>query len=293
MTQRVSDLIGEEGEVRLHTVIKNNSVKLDGISVFAKNRNVSPTIYLNDFYESYKEGCPIEELVRDITHIFERKNAMLQCPNMDFFKEYEKVSERIVYKVINYNRNKELLETIPHVKYMNLAVVFYYLVSNSKFENATVLINNKHLEMWGKDIEDMVEVASKNTPDILECEIKKLSDIIVEEMSEELGMEIAEEIGDDNTPMYVMTNKKRIYGAACMLYPNVIKEFAEKMNSDIFILPSSVHELIMIPVNRVDGSGELAQMVREVNMTQVALEEILSDNVYIYSRKTNSISISL
>ena len=110
-------------------------------------------------------------------------------------------------------------------------------------------------------------------------------------------------IGDDNIisemeedskncPMYVATNHSKIFGAAVMCYPNTIKEFAERMESDLFILPSSTHEVIIIVPRQVENLTELKEMVYEVNRTQLSPEEVLSDSVYFYNRKTDTITIA-
>ena len=95
----------------------------------------------------------------------------------------------------------------------------------------------------------------------------------------------------DAAPMYVLSNRTRVQGASCILYPNILKDFAAAVKSDFYILPSSVHEVILLPVQGDEDEEGLKRMVCEVNETQVEREEVLSDSVYYYSREREKLSI--
>ena len=92
-------------------------------------------------------------------------------------------------------------------------------------------------------------------------------------------------------PLLVLTNSRRYLGAACILYRGVLERFAKKLGENLYILPSSVHEVILLPETKVNSSKNLLRMVMEVNRTQLAPEEVLSDTVYYYDRKSGKISI--
>lgn len=96
-------------------------------------------------------------------------------------------------------------------------------------------------------------------------------------------------------PMYVITNKQNLYGAVCILYPDVLKDVAQKLDSDFYVLPSSVHETIAVPAENLDinHASSLKAMVREVNQSELTPEEVLSDNVYYYCRKKHTLSLAL
>ena len=84
--------------------------------------------------------------------------------------------------------------------------------------------------------------------------------------------------------MYILTNQKGINGASCLLYPDVMNKLSEEFQSDFYVFPSSIHELILVPTHDNKSNNEYSNMVREINATQVAREEVLSDHVYYYSR---------
>ena len=97
---------------------------------------------------------------------------------------------------------------------------------------------------------------------------------------------------EGKTPMYVLTNRKRCNGAACVLYEQVLENFAKKINDNLYILPSSVHEVIMIPASFAGKASQLREMVEEINATQVEDEEVLSDSVYFFNRMTKKLELA-
>lgn len=298
--QGLSEITGEEGKVSISHVIKNNGVELDGLIIMMKDSNVSPTIYLNNYYEEYCGGRPMKAIIENIFEIYdENKNKVTICA--EFFMNFENIKDKIVYKVINYNQNKKLLQKVPHKKILDLAVVFYCLLEQGESGNATALIYNTHMDTWNVDEEKIYETALENTPNLLKADIKRMSDIIKElfmqenNMSEEECSKIMDGLdgieGNKKADMYVLTNATRINGAACMLYDNVLGEFADLIESDLYILPSSIHEVIIVPkISNLDKE-ELSEMVKEVNQEGVANDEILSDTVYVYDRMDHIISL--
>lgn len=315
----IQDYLGEEATVMINKVTKNNGVILEGLSIMEKEKNISPTIYLNSFYDTYEEGEIFGEIVKRIINIY-KQNKIEENINMDFFMDYDKVKQKIVYKLINYDKNTELLKDIPYVKYLDLAIVFYCMVTSEQIGNASILIHNKHCAMWNVTLEDIYTIAKENTPRLLPCELRNMEDVmrqIVRENlqreyqassiitdSEEEKMESAAEgmeneveqmiggIKSDNqtVSMYVLSNQTRVHGAASILYQGVVSKFADDLQKDLYILPSSIHELILIPVENSEDPIELNEMVQEVNMTQVDAEEILADHAYYYSRTNKQVS---
>ena len=296
--ESVSDIIGEEGKVSISHIIKNNGVELDGLIIMLKDSNVSPTIYLNSYYGESCTGRPFEEIVDDIINVYnENKDKVTICA--DFFLNFENIKEKIVYKVINYDQNKKLLQKVPHKKILDLAVVFYCLIEQGELGNATALIYNTHLQNWNVDVDAIYEIAMENTPKLLKSNIKKMADIIKElfmqeeNNCEDKDVDIFDNMNADDisADMFVLTNVSRINGAACMLYEDVLSNFANSIDSDLYILPSSIHEVIIVPqVNNLD-KDELCLMVKEVNAEGVADDEILSDHVYVYNRIDHTITL--
>lgn len=299
--QKMQEELGEDIKVSLQDVTKNNGVVLTGLTFTQKNINISPTVYLEDFYEKYREGTAMEDIIKEIREIYE-KSKLDKDIDMDFFTEYEKAKGRIVYKLIHYDKNRELLKNIPHREYLDLAIVYYYLVDMKEFANATILIHNKHLDYWKVDESELYRIATENTPRLLKMHFCGMMDVLKELTEEDFWLEDKEKgENDDNrvfmeahsekdaTGMYVLSNVSRLYGASAVLYEGVLEYCYERLDGNFFILPSSVHEVILVPDEGQVTREKLSQMVREVNATQVEEQEQLSDFVYYYNAENGGI----
>lgn len=277
---------GNGHSVRLTTTIKNNGIILSGITVLQENCNISPTIYLDDYYDAYKNGtATISAITDNIMDIYKR-NKISKSINMNDFLNYEAIKHRIVYKLINTEKNRELLEEIPHVQFHDLSIVFEYLVSQENIGSASILINNTYLKLWDVDTDELYRIASINTPNLRKYVLKNMKDIL----RDMIGVMDSGEL-EDVFPMYVLTNESAIQGAACILYPNLLRDFAKAAQSNLFIIPSSINEMLILPYADSADSEQIKEIIWEVNKTQVATEEVLSDNLYIYERCTNELRI--
>lgn len=281
--KEIKKIIPADQKVEISSIMKNNGITEDAVSIMEKGKNISPTIYLKEFYECYKEGTALEELAAEIVRR-NNKYKLEESLDIGFFVDYEKARERIVFKLINRDKNHKLLENIPYVEYMDLVMVFYYLLHDETAGNATILIHNSHLKMWGISKEELYRKACENTPNLLPAAITGMREIIQQMMGDSANLE---EPVEEDVPMYVMTNPMKMNGAATMAYPNVVKNFANAIGHNVYIIPSSVHEVILVPESGTEG-GRLNEMVREVNESQVDPKEVLADHVYYYDRLENS-----
>ena len=287
--EALKERFGEECQIEYKEVLKNNGVKLDGVIVRQNNCVVSPTVYVNDYYEDFSNGENINNIA-DIIERLIRDNTIVDEFDADELILFDNVKDRIVFKLINFERNKELLETVPYKKYLDLAIVYYISVKEDIFECASILINNSHLKLWNKTLEEIDELAEKNTPFILKPELKSMGQTLKEIMFNSDDNEFDEK-DFENCYMYVLTNEKKQFGAATILYDNELKDFSERIESDFYIIPSSVHEVIIIPSKFVDSSDSLDEMICEVNSSQVPLVDILSDHAYKYNRADKCVSL--
>ncbi len=292
---RIADYVGKEEKVSINHVIKNNGIELDGIVIMNDNKKISPTIYLNEFYDKYNAGVGIDHLVDEIISIHREHDSKLLI-DPDIFKDFEKVKHCLAYKIINYEQNLKLLEQIPHKKILDLAIVFYLLLDTKEEQNLTVTVYNNHMNMWKLDVNQLYEMAKANTPNILQHELRNMNQVIGELLRETAGEEEAqaffERVDEKGMPMYILTNNRKNNGAITILYEDVLKDFSKTIQSDLYILPSSIHEVILIPKSDDIQRDDLATMVRTVNKEEVHMTEILSDNVYVYEREKDLLSIA-
>lgn len=277
--EEVERRAGKKYSVRLNDVMKNNGVVLSGLTVTQDDSNISPTIYLNDYYREYENGrATLGMVVNDVMDVYNR-NKVNRKLDMRYFLNYERVKEQIVFKLINTEKNRELLNDVPHMEFLDLSIVFQVLIPDENIGGgASVLIHNAHTKLWGVDCKELYKCALKNTPKLLKYEIKSMNDVICEIM--ETDKTCAPYC--DETPMYVLSNSRRTDGAVCMLYPELIGDFAKAVGGDVYIIPSSVHELLLLSAEAVEQGEGLREIIREVNETQLLTEEILSDSLYYY-----------
>ena len=282
-------IAGEGGNITINHVIKNNGCEMDGLVIMEKGKDIAPTIYLDSFYELYTNGENIKNIIRQIEVIYEQNKNNVTF-DVNILKHFDTIKDKIVYKVVNYRSNEKLLEQVPHKRILDLAVVFYCLLDNEYGRSATALIYNNNLKNWNVTIDDVYKAALKNTPDLLHSKISSMAALF-----EKCGVNVDGEEVDlkDYVPsdMYVLTNESKLNGAACILYENVLYDFAHKLGADLYILPSSVHEVILLPKLSMFEKDELVNMVKEVNTEGVAADEVLSDHVYEYNRTERLITM--
>ena len=286
---RIDDGVG----IEITEVTKNNGVVLKGLSLKESDSSISPTIYLERYFAAYRDGRSMEEICDEIVDVYHRGNLGAFFDVADFL-DFEKAKKRIVYKLVNYEKNKVLLKQIPHKPFLDMAVVYYYLLENDRLENATILIYNNHLESWNVTLNEIDQLAKENTPLLLKADLRSITEVLYQiirsrnEEDAEKFLELENETESDPI-MYVLSNKSKIFGAAAILYDDVLKNFSEKVQKDLYILPSSVHEVILIPKEESMEWEKLQEMVKEVNSTQVEDVEILSDSVYCYQRGNDAL----
>lgn len=299
--KNIEKMMDGEAKVIIKTMISNNDYERDAILILKDNSRIVPSIYLADFYDAYIKGQNIDDNVLDIYCAYER-HQINEDISFDFFKEYSRVKDNIAYKLVNKEKNKKLLEDVPYVEYLDLAIVFYMSVNTDFIKNAAILIHNNHLDMWNITKEELYNHAMENTPRLLKSTIVDMQSMIKNLINNvkqdnlsidknDVACEYAMDISELSDPgMYVLTNEEKIYGAACILYDDVLKQHGDALNTDFYIIPSSVHEVILIPVDYMNREY-IDDMIKQVNREELRENEVLSDHAYIYHRKTNEITI--
>lgn len=277
MMDKVQAELSDKVRISLEQIPKNNGIVQEGLVFTKEGAYASPIIYIEDYYRLWKKGIPMEQLAEKIVWSY----AHCCIPDMvktDFFRNYEAIKSHIYFKLVNYERNKSLLYQIPHRRILDLAVVYYY-----QMDHATILVRNSHLEMWNISEELLEKNAGIYTVKNLPAEILTMSELAA---LDEEGEEWAEENGLENisasTPMYVLTNMERCQGAAVILYPGVLQNMEHILGDRFYILPSSIHECILMPQSDRYTQDELSEIVAEINEKHLEQKDILSDHAYFY-----------
>lgn len=298
LVDELAKLFGDDVEIVRKAIPKNNIPGKDAILLKAKHIGscATPTFYLEEYYGSFLEGEPIKEIVKDIAESY-RRNAV--DIDLSFFQTYEKVRNNIFCMVVNKEKNEEFLKTVPHRTFLDLAIVPYYKYIG-KLGLGLIKIYKLHLDDWGISADELLDQAERNTRkekveyiemrSLLEkyCPVDEVQFRIVEQGDLD---EVQSEIEQKGSLAYVLTNKESYLGAIYLTYDSVLTEIGDRLGCDYFVLPSSVHECIIVPWDAALREEDLDRMVKEINQTEVKPEDVLADHAYLYQRSLHKLSI--
>lgn len=286
----------QDAKVVVQPVNKVNHT-LDGLSVRVSEEgaNISPTIYINHMYEDYLSCDDLSATLMRAADGYMRAMENAQNINVDEIIHGDGAKDKVVFQLVNTEQNKEMLADMPHREFKDLSVIYRMVVKLEGESIASTPIHNGYAKQLGFTEEQLFKFAAENTKRILPPVIKSMNDVMRDIFAKD-GMppEIAEMMLNEMPPnqqMYVITNAKGINGSVSMLYEDGLHDLAEKLGSDLYILPSSVHEVIAVSSDMGDPN-ELAAMVAEINAGQVALEERLSNQVYHYDKDLRKVTLA-
>lgn len=285
----MNERLSEDITVRIHTTVKNNGLKKQGITIEKKDVNISPTIYLEEFFSQYQKGRSLEEILKKIDHFYHEVRYE-ESLDVEAIQNYANLKDKVMFKLINKEKNQALLETVPYVEYQDLVLVFYVLLDIRKGGSATITVTNAMMKQWGVEVKDLYELAQMNGRRLLPATLIPIQEVI----DELVNIYCAE---DENTPeeaevvdeMYVLSNEIRSLGAAVIAYDHVLEMIAEELKSGFYLIPSSIHEMIVIVESENTYRKAIDETIVEVNETQVEPDEILSNHAYYYDRVSKTL----
>lgn len=295
--EKFKDYMSEEFkdyELVMTPVEKVNQVK-DGIHLVAVGDKtiISPTLYINDIYEHYKENEDLNESIRLAAENMER--AFKDRPFEKEMLDFDSAKDNIVFQLVNTEQNKEMLKGVPNRPFQDLSIIYRWVVSVDESGIASAVVRNNLAEKLGLSEEQLFNLAVENTRRLLPPTVRSMNDVI-KEMFLKDGMppEMAEMmIGEmpNEEMLWVISNERGLNGAISMLYEDKLHTLAEELGADLYIMPSSIHETIAVSAEFGDPY-QLAEMVTEINMDQVSLDERLSNQVYHYDKDLRKLSLA-
>ncbi len=297
---RVERVMNRSHNVKLHRVIKNNGVELNGLVISEKGREeIAPTIYLEPFYKGYQEGFSLPSIVDTIMEAYQDilADGEFRVPNIEF----EAAKQVLTYRLTGYKGNEQLLNDAPHIRFLDLAITFHYLYSHTENGIQSFRITNGLQEAWGVTVKEMFQIANENTQKKFPIVLHAIDDVLKSSLnwkddpfpthspssSEERVREWLSVAENRESLFVIIANAAGVNGATSVLYPNVISAIAEEWGKDVFLLPSSIHEVIVTPYSEEYGDAYLNKMVSEINRLEVPREDVLSNHVYLYKRESN------
>ena len=286
----VEEKAGETLKVQIVSANKNNGVTLTGITASRPESSGGACIYLNGYYEGYCDSqITLDWVTEDVYGKFVEHCNDLDGVDMKLLWDWEAAKTRIRAKLVNREMNCGFLKKVPHRDFLDLAVIYYVTVEGlPEGVNGAFTVSDGNMEIWKKEEDDLYQMAVSNM---------RLDGKPVFEDMEEILRSMIPVGGCPFTSkalkvrMYVLTNPQKIFGAAELLDENTLRGIGDKLGSDFAVLPSSVHESIIIPADVSAAYQELAEMVTDINMNVVSIQERLSDHVYLYERKEGVLRI--
>jgi hypothetical protein len=285
MVREVGDMLGEGYEIDLRDIVKNNGIVRHALVIKKEKNNIAPTIYIDELHKAYESGAVPISLAKDVVSLYRRSQPSDQM-DVSFFLDFSKVAPKLFFKAVNYEKNRKKLRDIPIKRVLDLALVPLCRFISESVGDGCITIQKSHLKEWEISEQELWENVVENAARVAPVKVSGLMDMMDKLIP-------VSERSDEVCGIYVATNTSMYLGAGVIFYPNMLKELADYHESDLFIIPSSVHETLIIPdTNMIMDIESLRDMICEVNRTAVADEEILSDNLYVYDRENGSMFIA-
>ena len=273
-------------------ITKANDVVYHALTVGKKGDNIGKNIYLESYYEKYELGCELEEIIKEISNELDDNRDFIESTEtqklLKGLANYEETKHKIVFKLVNKERNSSFLQDKLYKEFLDLAVVYQIALNHPDEGLAVCYVHPTFLKHWNVTEEELFVQAFKNIQKMLPATVKTLEELIASIMED-----YDDECGEKPTPFYVLSNEYSVNGAATMLYRDVLKAFAEKHDvKKVLIIPSSVEEVLLIPLNEYEKGSvkEYKRILLEVN-EMVEKHVWLSDNIYIFDSEKEEIRI--
>jgi len=272
--KRLYDM-GIEQELKLVSVEKSNDRHLTGLVYNAPKNNITPCVYMDDLFKHYERGADLDDIIE--------RTAMLMAeqsePNVDYkkFLTIEGVKDNMCFRLMDYEKNETWLADKVYERFGDFAKVAFISFSDSQGNSACTVLKKDSLGAIGITENEALEMAQNglNKQEVVLASLNQM-------MQEMMGMD-SPAIEDDERTIFVLTNEDRTLGSALITRDGVLQDISEKIGGSYYVLPSSIHELLIAPMNGAFSREELSNMVREVNASEVSAEDFLSDKVQVFS----------
>lgn len=275
----------EDINTSFHKINKTNE-SYEALTFTPKESVVGVNINMDRFYNAYENGTDMNELVNGavdmVNHGFEQATMM----DVSGITDYETMKDKLVMEVVSTEANADLLDKVPHKDMEDMSVVYRFVVEDQKDGRASILITNNLLNQYDITADQLHVDALENAPEIKPAIIQGMREVMMEMMGPEaIELGIIGVMDPADEMMFVASTPDKIQGASVIAYRDFMDQAAEKLGGNFYILPSSIHEILLVRDDGQTNADVLREMVMEVNETQVSPEEKLTDSVYHYDSK--------
>lgn len=285
----------EDAEFQVVQKNKNNGIQLVGVQVNLPERNASPIIYMEQFFDEIRQGEAVERVMNRIASCIEKSSRVPFMNSGIDLTNYDSLKEHLAIKLVNTQANRKMLQEMPHENIEDLSTICYVDFPVASGEGkATMEVRNQHLSIWNVDAKELFQQARANTQSINTPTLQSMDEMMLSIFNEERHstnlLDESVEFGlRSHDMLYALTNMEKQYGASMITQPEVLNKLDQLFPEGFYVLPSSVHEVLIVPDNGEVEPRRLGEMVREVNRAEVDREEVLSDRVYSYDKEKHQI----
>ena len=276
LIKRIKDYVPDKYKDYDVEVTKVNKINetLDALCLIDKSKkvNTSPVVYIDNMYTYYTSCKNIDMVLNKAADMITEGFNMVT----DKYVYDKNIKDNIVLVIINAEANKELLKTIPHIKFLDLAFIFRWIITKNEYGFSGSIINNSLAKNIDLDTDELFELAKANTRRLLPPKMVTLKNVLK-------AMNAPKDLLDNTPeyPVFVLSNIYCVEGAAYITFDDILSEIKNKLNENFYILPSSINEVLIIPESFVT-SDFVKEMVRDVNSAVVTKTDKLSDSIYFY-----------
>ena len=254
---------------------------------------VVPTLHLEAMYEAYRHGKAMEDILQSLSETIVNAYNSLEKKPLDYEHTIREIPEdKIYFQLINTESNREYLETIPHRNLHDMSVIYRALISKEDDGVQSIVVTKDLQDNWGVSEDTLFELASENTKELFPPKIQSMAEVMMQFFGEDMAMsdeELSEVMGDSG--LWLISNDLGVNGASNLIYGDLLEEVTEKLEDDVYIIPSSLHEILAVPASMVDPN-EIGQMVRDINQSTVREEDRLSNQVFFYGRNSKQLVVA-
>ena len=266
--------------MEIHGVDKLQGESYTGITIRPDGSNTGASLDMRPFYESYQAGVPIETILKQISSRIEEVIAQIPIVDARSLADYEHMKTRLIMQAVPTEPNRELLEMIPHKDMDGISIVYRFQLDHFANADATILVTNQMLETYGITAEQLMADAALSAPVKNPVSIRPLS-----EMMAEMSGVMYEPEKISAPPLLVATVPGYANGAGILGYPDFFESAAKMIGGDFYIIPSSIHEVLLLADDGFKGAEELNAMISSVNASVVSPKDWLADEAYHYDSK--------
>lgn len=266
--------------LKLRTISRKDTAKIRAVSVYQEDRQISPWIYMAPFYHMFSNGSSLEEQGQELWSIIRMTTGEKRIPS-DVFIEFASAAPYLGLRLMSFDENKEFLKQVPHRRYLDLAVICQLMFPCGEDAMGSAVVYRQHMRLWQVTEDILFDTALTGMQAHFPAVLTKLEDYL----------QMGGREGKPGSGLYILSNSRSFFGAASLLYPGSCRRACEKLGGSFYILPSSVHEVLLLGLFGQMTDDQLRRTVCEVNNTELLPQEVLSGQIYFYDHEKDQVSI--